>query len=59
MINWRIFWLGQFFWLIETWHFGWNFAPSSDAEMICDGIAVLITALAFIGYRANPQGDPK
>lgn len=46
-VNWRVFWVGQLWWLLETWHFGWNFAPASDAEMICDGIFALITALAF------------
>lgn len=48
MINWRVFFAGQFFWLIETAHFGWNFLPSSDAELVCDGIVVLITALSFM-----------
>jgi hypothetical protein len=53
MINWRVFFAGQFFWLLETAHFGWNFLPSSDAEIICDGIAVLITALSFVTARAK------
>jgi hypothetical protein len=46
-LNWRVFWIGQAWWLFETCHFGWNFAPTSDAEIICDGIVALITALAF------------
>jgi hypothetical protein len=56
-MNWRIFWMSQIFWLIETWHFGWNFLPSSDAEMVCDGIVVLLLALSIMGYRAKPTGD--
>lgn len=47
-VNWTIFVLGQLFWLLETAHFGWDAFPVSDAELICDGIAVLITAMAFL-----------
>jgi len=54
VINWRVFWLGQAWWIFETWHFGWNFAPQSDAEIVCDGIVALITALAFV-VPAKPQ----
>lgn len=46
-INWPVFWTGQLWWLLETAHYGWNFAPASDAEMICDGIFILIMALAW------------
>lgn len=46
-INWPVFWIAQAWWLAETWHFGWNFLPVSDAEIVCDGIFALITALAF------------
>lgn len=46
-INWPVFWTGQFWWLTETAHYGWNFAPQSDAEMICDGIFILIMALSW------------
>lgn len=46
-VNWLVFFLGQLFWLVETAHFGWNFTPKSDAEIVCDGIAVLITALSI------------
>jgi len=45
-INWPVFWLGQFWWLMETAHFGWNMTPQSDAELLCDGLVILITALA-------------
>ncbi|WP_370601129.1 hypothetical protein [Pseudomonas nitroreducens] len=48
-MNVRIFLLGLFFGLIETAYFGWNMTPQSDAEMICDGIAIGISALAFLG----------
>lgn len=47
-INWPVFWVGQLWGLIETAHYGWNLTAASDAEMICDGIAFLILALAFV-----------
>jgi len=40
--------LALFYAVFETAHFGWNLAPKSDAEMICDGIAVLVYALAYL-----------
>lgn len=39
--------LAIIFSLIETAHFGWNKFPQSDAEFICDGIAVILIALAI------------
>lgn len=45
--NWPVFWIGQAWFFVETWHFGWNMAPSSDAELICDGIGVLICVLSW------------
>lgn len=45
-----LFFIALWFWLIETHHFGWNMAPQSDAEMICDGIAMLLLSIA-ISYR--------
>jgi hypothetical protein len=47
-INWRIFAMSQIFWLLETAHFGWNFLPATDAEMICDGIVILLMALSVL-----------
>jgi hypothetical protein len=55
-VNWAVFWTGQVWWLMETAHYGWNFAPASDAEMICDGIFVLIMALAWRPAKNNGEG---
>ena len=33
---------------IETAYYGYNFWPSSDAELICDGIALILFALAIV-----------
>lgn len=43
--------MGMIFGLVETRHFGWNLTPQSDAEVICDGITVLLFALAILAYR--------
>lgn len=40
---WMIVLIGILFGLIETAYFGWNFFPQSNAEIICDRIAILIT----------------
>lgn len=40
--------MGMAFAIAETVHFGNNLTPHSDAEMICDGIAVLIMALSLL-----------
>jgi hypothetical protein len=45
--------MGQLFWLAETAYFGWNFAPKSDAEIVCDGLAILILALGINRRTAN------
>ncbi len=29
-------------------YFGWSWRPQSDAEMICDGIAFVLLALALL-----------
>lgn len=50
-MNLYVLFLGLGFGLIETAHFGWNALPQSDAEVVCDGIAMLITALAFVAPR--------
>ncbi len=52
-INWAIFLIAMAYGLVETGHYGWNWHAKSDAEMICDGIALLIVASAFVGRREN------
>lgn len=39
------------FGLLETWYFGFNIFPGSDAEIICDGIVAVIFAMAFIRVK--------
>lgn len=50
-MNFNVIFLALMFSLFETAYFGWNLTPQSDAEMICDGISLLIFALAFVGKR--------
>lgn len=40
---------------IETAHYGWNMAAQSDAEMICDGIAMLMFCLAWVAHAIEKQ----
>lgn len=47
--------LAVFFGFWETAHFGWNAKPLSDAEVICDGITLLILALSFITYAIEKK----
>lgn len=35
-----------FYTIVETAYFGWNFTPKSDAEMICDGIGLLMLVIS-------------
>jgi hypothetical protein len=47
-MNWSIWICGMLFATEQNWYFGWHWYPHSDAELICDGIALLIFALAFV-----------
>ena len=47
-MNRTVFFFGLFYGFVETAYFGWNWSPQSDAEIICDGIAMLIMAMAFL-----------
>jgi len=48
MMNKTILFCGLFYGFIETRYFGWNRTAGSDAEIICDGIAILIISLAWL-----------
>ncbi|WP_025917527.1 hypothetical protein [Herminiimonas sp. CN] len=43
------------FWIAETAYFGWNSWPQSDAEMICDGIAMLMLVIALSAKNLNQK----
>ena len=47
-MNPRILLFALAFGLVKTAYFGWNFFPASDAEIICDGITIIIGALALV-----------
>jgi len=44
----RVLGVGLLFWLVETWYFGWNRLPESDAERVCDAVCVLLLATAAV-----------
>jgi hypothetical protein len=49
----RRLWILALTWITaETWYFGWNWVPHSNAEIICDGIGMLIMALAIFSPRS-------
>jgi hypothetical protein len=50
-MDFRVFVLASAFGLIETAYFGWNMTPQSEAELICDGITLVLFALAFLRGR--------
>lgn len=35
------------FFILQNWFFGWNAYPQSAAEVVCDGIVLLILAIAL------------
>jgi hypothetical protein len=45
-MNKRILLLAAVYFFIENSYFGWNFAPASAAELICDGANMVLLALA-------------
>lgn len=44
---WRIL-VGVSFFVEQNNYFGWNWKPKSDAELIADGITVLLFTLAWV-----------
>jgi hypothetical protein len=44
--------LALIFWWEQNQYFGWNWQPKSDAELIADGLTVLLFALSILGKRA-------
>lgn len=51
-VNWSRFFVAMFFITAETNYFGWNFTPQSGAELICDGIGMLMVVLSFERRKA-------
>jgi len=39
--------------VIETRFFGWNFAPASDAEVLADGMAVILLAMSVLAAKGG------
>ena len=45
MSGWRFF-IAAVFWVMQNGYFGWHWSAQSDAELITDGIVMLLLALA-------------
>lgn len=43
-MTWIIFIL---WFILYNQYFGWNFFPKSDAELICDGVSLLLFVVAW------------
>ncbi|MDA3854229.1 MAG: hypothetical protein PF444_08320 [Bacteroidales bacterium] len=56
-MNYSIFFIAIAFSLVETDYFGWNFMPRSDAEIICDGIVMIMLAMAFLVRNNKENGE--
>jgi len=52
-VNLRIAFAAFAFGLIETAYFGWNVLPQSGAEVVCDGITALLSAMSVIWRRQS------
>lgn len=50
-----IWFIALLFWIITIGHFGWNLLPNSDAELICDGIFLVLVSLAYISNRKSKE----
>jgi hypothetical protein len=46
-IDWSVFFLAFMFSIVANSYYGWNLMPQSDAELITDGIFLLLVALSF------------
>ncbi len=41
-MNWYVTFAALIFWFMENRYFGWNMMPKSEAELICDGLVLLM-----------------
>ncbi len=52
-VNWPIVFVFAIYAVVKDAYFGWNLTPKTDAELICDGIGVLVFALALL-HKPEP-----
>ena len=45
--------LALIFGVVSNAWFGWNWTPKSDAEVICDGIVLLLVAVAYAAGKTQ------
>jgi hypothetical protein len=50
-MNWPVFVLAAVNFYHQNKYFGWNRTPQSDAELIADGITMLLLALSTIKVK--------
>lgn len=44
-------WLLLFWFVVSNSYFGWNALPKSDAELVADGVGVVLVALWYLEMR--------
>lgn len=47
-LNWPVLVIALIFFYEQNKYFGWNGWPQSNAELICDGITLLLLAMAWL-----------
>lgn len=55
-MNWAVLLLAMVWAIMENRHFGWNFTPQSDAELICDGIGFLLVGMFMLNRQSRSGG---
>lgn len=52
-MNFYRFWAAVIFFLAQNNYFGWHGHAQSDAELIADGISLLLLSLSFTGSKVT------
>lgn len=47
-VSWMLYLIAIFYAYLVNRHFGWNWSPTNDAELIADGIGLMLVAMAVI-----------
>ena len=55
---WMIWFIGICWGVFENQYFGWNSLPQSNAELLADGLAFLLMALAVMTLPSKEIGNP-
>ena len=51
MVTMGLFAIALTFAVAQNSYFGWNWTPKSDAELVCDGINLMLWAMAILSAK--------